>query len=225
MLIFEIATTNTPLPEKSLAPVLIDPPNKYVAYATQVMISSVKQKLFHRNYLEQCLHCSVIAWSSNLWNRQSTFSNRHCFYLKKNGVNTPVLLTYQEETKQPRRPIADLPLFEFSPALESWSDPIFTRVQEAASFCRRFPLLFFIRYLYLSVTRLGCSLNVLSGGKSLSSISWLDTPLTANWLQVFVFGPESVFSNVFEKLLTLLLKPDAQDVDLTHIFSKLFTVI
>ncbi len=80
MLIFEIATTNTPLPEKSLAPVLIDPPNKYVAYATQVMLSSVKQKLFHRNYLEQCLHCSVIAWSSNLWNRQSTFSN---FYLKK----------------------------------------------------------------------------------------------------------------------------------------------
>ncbi len=80
MLIFEIATTNTPLPEKSLAPVLIDPPNKYVAYATQVTISSVKQKLFHLNYLEQCLHCSVIAWSSHLWNRPSTFSNRHCFF-------------------------------------------------------------------------------------------------------------------------------------------------
>ncbi len=103
-----------------------------------------------------------------------------------------MLLTYQEETKQPRRPIADLPLFEFSPALESWSDPTFTRVQEVASFRRRFPLLFFIRYLYLSVTRLGCSLNILSGKKSLASISWLDTPLTANWLQVFVFGPESV---------------------------------
>ncbi len=34
------------------------------------------------------------------------------------GVDT-VLLTYREETKQPRHPIADLPLLEFSPALES----------------------------------------------------------------------------------------------------------
>ncbi len=34
----------------------------------------------------------------------------------------PMLLTYWEETKQPRRPIAVLPLLEFSPALESWSD-------------------------------------------------------------------------------------------------------
>ncbi len=51
MLIFEITKTNTPLPQKGLAPILIDPLNKYVAYAT---ISSVKQKpLFHRNYLEQ----------------------------------------------------------------------------------------------------------------------------------------------------------------------------
>ncbi len=54
MLIFEITKTNTPLPQKGLAPTLIDPPNKYVAYATQAMISSVKQKLlFHQNYLEK----------------------------------------------------------------------------------------------------------------------------------------------------------------------------
>ncbi len=33
-----------------------------------------------------------------------------------------VLLAYREETKQPRRLIASLPLLEFSPALESWSD-------------------------------------------------------------------------------------------------------
>ncbi len=37
------------------------------------------------------------------------------------GVDT-VLLTYPEGTKQPLRPIAGLPLLEFSPALESWSD-------------------------------------------------------------------------------------------------------
>ncbi len=53
MLIFEITKTNTPLPQKGLAPILIDPPHTYVAYATQAMISSVKHKpLFHRNYLE-----------------------------------------------------------------------------------------------------------------------------------------------------------------------------
>ncbi len=38
------------------------------------------------------------------------------------------------------------------------------------------------------VTRLGCSLN------ALSFISWVDTPLTADWLQVvLVLGPDSVF--------------------------------
>ncbi len=48
--------------------------------------------------------------------------------------------------------------------------------------------LFFTRYLYLSVTQLGCSLN------ALSSISWVDTPITADWLQVyFVTRPDSVF--------------------------------
>ncbi len=54
MLIFEITKTNTPLLEKGLTPILIDPPNKYVAYATQAKISSVKHKeLFHQIYLEK----------------------------------------------------------------------------------------------------------------------------------------------------------------------------
>ncbi len=54
MWIFENHKTNTPLPQKGLAPILIDPPNKYVAYTTQAMISSVKQKPpFHQNYLKQ----------------------------------------------------------------------------------------------------------------------------------------------------------------------------
>jgi len=54
MLIFEITKTNTPLPQKGLASILIDPPHIYVAYATQATISSVKHKLlFHRIYLEQ----------------------------------------------------------------------------------------------------------------------------------------------------------------------------
>ncbi len=54
MLIFEITKTNTPLPQKGLAPILIDPPHIYVAYATQTTISSVKHMaLSHRNYLEK----------------------------------------------------------------------------------------------------------------------------------------------------------------------------
>ncbi len=54
MLIFEITKTNTPLPQKGLAPILIDPPHIYVAYAAQATISSVKHKeLFHQNYLEK----------------------------------------------------------------------------------------------------------------------------------------------------------------------------
>ncbi len=51
MLIFEIIKTNTPPPQKGLAPILID---IYVAYATQATISSVKHKEpFHQNYLEK----------------------------------------------------------------------------------------------------------------------------------------------------------------------------
>ncbi len=74
------------------------------------------------------------------------------------------------------------PLLEFSPVLE-------IRYLHGSYFLPyRFPLLFFIRHLYLSVARLGCSLN------ALSSTSWVDTPLTADWLQVcFGTRPDSVF--------------------------------
>ncbi len=78
MLIFEITKTNTPLPQKGLAPILIAPPHTYIRIPGND--SSVKQS--------------------------------------KSNVYSP----YREETKQPRRPIAGLPLLEFSPALESWSD-------------------------------------------------------------------------------------------------------
>ncbi len=53
MLIFEITKTITPLLQKGLVPILMDPSHTYIAYATQAMISSVKHKeLSHRNYLE-----------------------------------------------------------------------------------------------------------------------------------------------------------------------------
>ncbi len=53
MLIFEITKTNTPLPQKGLAPILIAPPHTYVAYATQATISSVKQS---KTNVTPCLH-------------------------------------------------------------------------------------------------------------------------------------------------------------------------
>ncbi len=53
MLIFEITKTNTPLPQKGLAPILIAPPHTYVAYATQATTSSVKQS---KTNVTLCLH-------------------------------------------------------------------------------------------------------------------------------------------------------------------------
>ncbi len=53
MLIFKITKTNTPLPQKGLAPILIAPPHTYVAYTTQAMISSVKQS---KTNATPCLH-------------------------------------------------------------------------------------------------------------------------------------------------------------------------
>ncbi len=89
-------------------------------------------------------------------------------------------------------------------SLQRWkADPIFTQVLLLAlSFRRHFPLLFFIRHLYLSVTRLSCALN------ALFSISWVDTPLTADWLQVcFGTQPRLSFLKHFEKLHIPPLRP------------------
>ncbi len=135
MLIFEITKTNTPLPQKGLAPILIAPPHTYCTYANQAMISSVKQSKINVTHLEKK--------QSKLGVRSQTF-----------------------------------PLLEFSPALESWSNIYMgptsclivtpclhrTRAMQHDN-CRvqckhgvshilslgRFPLLFIICHLYLSV--------------------------------------------------------------------------
>ncbi len=53
MLMFEITKTNTPLPQKGLAPILIGYVYVGQVLCNQATISSVKHKaLFHRNYLE-----------------------------------------------------------------------------------------------------------------------------------------------------------------------------
>ncbi len=67
------------------------------------------------------------------------------------GVDT-VLLTYREEPKQSRRPIADLPLLEFSPALESWSD-IYTGPTSCLIVPQTFSAFVFLSFLSLSFCR------------------------------------------------------------------------
>ncbi len=85
------------------------------------------------------------------------------------------LAVYPIEKKQSNRAVRSQ-AFRYWSSFQRWkANSIFTWVLLLAlSFRRRFPLLFLIRHL----TRLGCSLN------ALSSTSWLDTPLTADWLQV-----------------------------------------
>ncbi len=59
-------------------------------------------------------------------------------------------------------------------------------------FHRRFPHLCFIRHLYLSVARLGLADVVMCTIKRSLLASWVDTPLTADWLQVcFGTRPDS----------------------------------
>ncbi len=63
MLIFEITKTNTLLPQKGLAPILIAPPHTYIAYATQATISSVKQR---KTNVTPCLHRTRAAWQNTI---------------------------------------------------------------------------------------------------------------------------------------------------------------
>ncbi len=138
MLIFEITNTNTPRPQKGLAPILIAPPHTYIAYATQATISSVKQSktnvstqntteviiisdTVNKQKTEKLLPHSiydVLTQISNDFQRSLYRVQADISCCGASGVDS-VLLTYREETKQPRRPIADLPLLELSPALES----------------------------------------------------------------------------------------------------------
>ncbi len=103
-----------------------------------------------------------------------------------------VLLNYWEETTQHRRPIAGLPLLEFSPTLESWSD-----IYTGPTSCLFIPQIFSAFVFYppsLSVTRLGCSLNssLLHIMSRHAPYSWLATSL-------FWYSVPTQFSNAILK--------------------------
>ncbi len=90
--------------------------------------------------------------------------------------------------------------FQYLSSLQRWkADPIrylhvsYLMPYRFADMCLIFFFFFFICHLYLSVTRLGCSLN------ALSSTSRVDTPLTADWLQVCVGTRPTRFSKTFLK--------------------------
>ncbi len=222
--LIEITKTNTPLPLQGLGPILIAPPHTYIAYTTHAAISFVNQcytvstpdasgttKYYRSPYNQWCCLHWMLRSATNprqktaaafcLWCADTNFKWFSTIVLSRSGrhqwcgvssVDT-VLLTYREQTKQPQRPITDLPLLEFSPALESWSD-IYTGPVSCLIVPQMFSALVFIRHLYLSVTRLGCSLN------ALSSISRVDTPLTC-WLatSLFWYSAPTPFSKAFKK--------------------------
>ncbi len=128
----------------------------------------------------------ILAWNTRIQCRQAlAVAARHIWC--RHGV---IHLSRRNKATlaSDRRPST---LLEFSPALESWSD-----IYMCPTSCLIVPQMFssfvFIRHLYISVTRLGCSLN------ALSSISWADTPLTADWQPVY-FGTRPQFSKTFLK--------------------------
>ncbi len=94
-----------------------------------------------------------------------------------------MLLTYREEPKQPRRLIAGLPLLEFSPVLESWSD-----IYTGPTSCLIVPQTFSSFVFYppsLSFTRLARLMSVLCTEGSLLHIMSRHAPYC--WLATSLF--------------------------------------
>ncbi len=62
MLIFEIAKTNMPLPQKGLAPILIAPPHTYIAYATQarLVLCNKAKPILHSVYTGSEWHDKIL---------------------------------------------------------------------------------------------------------------------------------------------------------------------
>ncbi len=228
MLIFEITKTNTPLPQKGLTPILIAPPHTYIAYATQATISSVKQS---KTNVTPCLRrtwaacqntIEVIIISDAVYTgccAAQQISDRKLLLHSIYDVLTQISNDFQRSLYrvQCRQTLAvaarrvrcrhGVTNLSRRNKATSASDRrpsapwVLSRAGKLirylhGSYFLPYPYLF-IRHLYLSVARLGCSLN------ALSSISRVDTPLTADWLQIcFGTGPDSVFWSVFEKLHT-----------------------
>ncbi len=77
MLIFEITKTNTPLPQKGVAHILIDPPHTYVAYATQTTLvlwntRSFSTKITWKNMSQELFSPGPVAVSLLIGNQNNT---------------------------------------------------------------------------------------------------------------------------------------------------------
>ncbi len=91
-----------------------------------------------------------------------------------------VLLTYRGETKQPWCPIAGLPLLEFSPALESWSE-----IYRGPTSCLIVQQMFF-SLKFLSAISIFLSSGRLFTERSLLQ-SWVDLDAPYCWLATSLF--------------------------------------
>ncbi len=154
----------------------------------------------------------VIAWSSCLQNRQSTCSNRRCFYKQTADLSFKKLQALAVVARHVwcrhgvthlwRRRKSNLAVrlqaFCSLSSLQHWKPDLILYLHRSFLPYRSadvFLVCFLIRHIYLSVTQLVCSLNYIS------SISWVDMPLTADWLHVY-FGtrPRLSFLKRFRKM-------------------------
>ncbi len=189
MLIFEITKTNTPLPQKGHAPILIAPPQP-------------RQRLVLWNKAKPMLHHVYTGCSTarqipdrkllplSIYDVLTQISNDFqlsCYHVQCR--QTLVLLTYRKEPKQPLRPITSLPLLEFSPALESWSD-IYTGPTSCLIVPQTFTSFVFIRHLYLSVTRLFTERSLLHIMSRHAPYFWLA-------IRLFWYSAPTQFSKTF----------------------------
>ncbi len=160
MLISEITKTNTPLPQKGLTPILIAPPH---TYTTQATISSVKQSKTHVTHLSRRNKATSASYhrpsrslsSLQRWKADPIFTRVLLLALSRHDKSPTVnccrilFMTYWHKFQ-----MIFNGHFVTSSVDRPRQDNCRVRCRHGASlllFRRCFPLLFFIRHLYLSV--------------------------------------------------------------------------
>ncbi len=196
MLTFEITKTNTALPQKGLAPILIAPPHTYIRQRLVLWNKAKPMLLTYREETEQPWRPIAglpAPWVLSSAGKLIQYLHGSYFLPCRNTVSTPDASGAMVADAKFQMIFNDR--FVASSVDRPWQDNCRVWCRHGVSlllFRRCFPLLFFfICHLYLSVVaRL---MSVMCTERSLLA-SWVDTPLTADWLQVcFGTGPVSVF--------------------------------